>query len=179
MSSRLRNTELESLPAALRMRHAFQAPRALVYLAWTDCVHLTHWWGPPGLAPPDCDLDPRPGGGLVIVLRGPDGQAYPTRGEYREVVPNARLVMTQDWAGHPDDWQRTLEGLHEAPGPAPRSAVLTLEFHEDDGRTTLDWRMDFASDAQRDAMLAMGLAEGWTQSFERLEAYLKTLSSTS
>ena len=81
--------------------------------------------------------------------------------------------------GHPDDWQHTLEGLHEAPGPAPREAVLTLDFDEDDGRTTLQWRMDFASDAQRDAMLAMGLAEGWTQAFERLEGYLGTLAATS
>lgn len=179
MSSRLRNTELERLPSALRMRHAFAAPRALVYLAWTDCAHLTHWWGPPGLPPPACELDPRPGGALRIVLHGPDGKDYVTDGEYREADPNARLVFTQDWSGHPDDWRDLLARLHEAPGPAPTSALLTLAFDEDDGRTTLQWRMDFASDAQRDAMLAMGLAEGWTQAFERLERYLATLAPTS
>jgi uncharacterized protein YndB with AHSA1/START domain len=179
MSSRLRNTEVERLPAALHLRHAFAAPRALVYLAWTDCVHLAHWWGPPGLAAPACELDPRPGGALRIALRGPDGQDYVTNGEYREVVPNARLVSTHDWSGHPADWQALLDQLHEAPGPAPREALLTLGFDEDEGRTTLDWRMDFASDAHRDALLAMGLAEGWTLAFERLEAYLRTLAATS
>jgi uncharacterized protein YndB with AHSA1/START domain len=179
MSSRLRNTELERLPAALRLRHAFGAPRALVYLAWTDCVHLTRWWGPPGLPAPACDLDPRPGGTLRIALRGPDGQDYVTTGEYREVEPNARLVLTQDWSGHPADWQALFDQLHEGPGTAPREAVLTLDFDEEAGRTTLQWRMDFASDAQRDALLAMGLVEGWTLSFERLEGYLRTLAPTS
>jgi uncharacterized protein YndB with AHSA1/START domain len=179
MASLLRDTAVETAPAALLLTRDFTAPRALVWLAWADCVHLSRWWGPEDMASAGCDVDPRPGGTLRVALRAPDGTIYPTLGEFREVVPNERLVLTQDWSQHPPDWQDLLERLHEGPPPASREALLTLSFEEDDGRSTQHWRMDFASDAQRDALLAMGLVDGWTRSFERLARLLATLAPTS
>lgn len=180
MASRLRNTELALEPGLLRMTRAFDVPRALAWLAWIDPVHLAQWWGPAGLPEPDCAIDARPGGAFRVVLQGPDGQAYPTEGEFRELVPGERLVLTQDWSGHPADWQKLLDDLYAGPVPAPRAAVLSVEFHETDGRTRQCWCMDFSGDdALRDALLRMGLAEGWTKSFERLEELLGGLAATS
>jgi uncharacterized protein YndB with AHSA1/START domain len=180
MASRLRNTELALEPGLLRLTRAFEVPRALAWLAWIDPVHLAQWWGPPGLPEPDCEIDARPGGQFRVVLRGPDGQSYPTQGEFRELVPGERLVLTQDWTAHPADWQKLLDDLYERPGPAPRQALLSVDFHEFEGRTLQHWRMDFGhDDALRDALLRMGLAEGWTKSFERLEGVLGGLGATS
>lgn len=180
MASRLRNTELALAPGLLRMTHAFDVPRALAWLAWIDPVHLAQWWGPPGLPPPECAIDARPGGEFRVVLRSPDGQVYPTTGEFRELVPGERLLLSQDWSTHPPDWQKLLDDLYEGPGRAPRAALLSVDFAETGGRTLQHWEMDFSGDdALRDALLRMGLAEGWTKSFERLEELLKGLGATS
>jgi len=180
MASRLRNTELSLAPGLLRMTRAFQVPRALAWLAWVDPAHLVRWWGPAGLPDPECAIDARPGGAFRLVLHAPDGQAYATAGEFREVVPGQRLVLTQDWSGHPRDWQALLDDLYTGPVPAPRQALLTVDFEESGGRTVQQWEMDFAGDdAMRDALLRMGLAEGWTKSFERLEGLLGESGATS
>ena len=180
MASRLRNTEIALEPGLLRMTHAFAIPRALAWLAWIEPVHLARWWGPAGLPVPECTIDARPGGAFSIVLQGLDGQAYPTRGEFRELVPGERLVLSQDWSGLPADWQKLLDDLYEGPGRAAREVALSVDFDEADGRTLQRWAMDFnGDDALRDALLRMGLAEGWTKCFERLEELLAGMAATS
>src|SRR5580700_2538193 len=72
----------------------FDAPRELVFQAWTDPQHLAQWWGPKGFSNPICEADARPGGAWRIVMRGPDGAKYPCGGVYREIVESERLVFT-------------------------------------------------------------------------------------
>src|SRR3981081_2563312 len=71
----------------------FDAPRALVFRAWTDPQHLARWWGPQGFSNPVCETDVRIGGAWRIVMRGPDGAEYPGGGVYREIVVPERLVF--------------------------------------------------------------------------------------
>ena len=77
----------------------FDAPRALVFKAWTDPKRLAEWWGPKGFTNPVCEADPRPGGKWRIVMRGPDGADYPHGGQYLEVTPPERIVMTNALEG--------------------------------------------------------------------------------
>jgi uncharacterized protein YndB with AHSA1/START domain len=135
------------------------APRALVFRAWTDAAHLAHWWGPEGFTNPVCEADARVGGAWRIVMRSPDGTNYPCGGVYREVVEPERLVFTNiatDMAGNP-----VLDGL------------TTVSFAEQGGKTllTLHTRatalVDFAV-----AYLA-GMEAGWMQSLDRLAAGLQ------
>jgi uncharacterized protein YndB with AHSA1/START domain/DNA-binding transcriptional ArsR family regulator len=83
----------------------FEAPRELVFKAWTHPKLLAQWWGPAGFTNPVCELDVRPGGRLLIYMRGPDGVLYPNKGTFHEVVPPERLVFTtnafEDEKGHP------------------------------------------------------------------------------
>src|SRR5476651_1103734 len=72
----------------------FDAPRALVWQAWTDPKRMAQWFGPRGFTIPVCELDVRVGGSLRIVMRGPDGNDYPMKGVFREIVPPERLVYS-------------------------------------------------------------------------------------
>jgi uncharacterized protein YndB with AHSA1/START domain len=129
------------------------APRALVFRMWTDPVHVAQWWGPRGFTNPVCEVDARPGGAILIHMRGPDGNTFPMGGEFREVVPPARIVFTTFVDG-PDG--RILEGHN----------VVTLEDHDGKTRLTLQAKaVGFVDIAQR--MLA-GMEAGWSQTLDKL-----------
>lgn len=72
----------------------FDAPRALVFKAWTDAAQLAQWWGPQGFTNPVCEFEARLGGKIRIHMRAPDGTLYPMKGEIREIAPPERLAFT-------------------------------------------------------------------------------------
>lgn len=137
----------------------FDAPRRLVWDAWTSPKHVPHWMlGPEGWSMPVCEIDLRPGGAWRFVWRMSDGAAMEMRGAYREIVPPERLVSTESWGG---DWPETLNTL-----------VLT----EEDGKTTTVCTVLYPSKEARDKALGTGMKEGWSQSYDRLEKYLRSRS---
>jgi len=149
------------------------APRALVFEAWTDPKYMAEWWGPHTFTNPVCEMDVWPGGAYRIVMRGPDGVEYPVKGVYREVVEPEWLVMTQDCSEHPAEWHDLVNPNRRKEEDNPAGEMLsTVTFEEHDGKTKLAIRTRFDSAAIRDAMLKMGMTEGWSQSLERLEAHL-------
>jgi uncharacterized protein YndB with AHSA1/START domain len=130
------------------------APRELVFEAWTEPKHMAQWWGPKGFTNPVCEMDVRPGGAFRIVMRAPDGVEYPMRGVFREIVTPERLVFTtvaEDRDGNPH-----LEGL----------TIVT--FAEYDGKTTLTIQTSAVGLTPESARMLEGMEEGWTQSLERL-----------
>src|SRR6185369_4098644 len=78
----------------LVLTRIIDAPPALVYKAWTDPELLKQWFAPQPWTTPAAELGVRPGGASLIVMRGPDGNEFPNRGVYLEVVKNERLVST-------------------------------------------------------------------------------------
>jgi uncharacterized protein YndB with AHSA1/START domain len=70
----------------LTITGVFDAPRELVFKAWTDAKHLAQWWGPKGFTTPVCEFDARVGGMLRMHMRAPDGTVYPMKGQIRELV---------------------------------------------------------------------------------------------
>ena len=70
----------------------FDAPRELVWRAWTDPQAIAEWWGPRGFDAPPCEIDLRPGGKFQVDLNGPDGKVYPCKGTFREIVEPERIV---------------------------------------------------------------------------------------
>jgi uncharacterized protein YndB with AHSA1/START domain len=154
----------------------FDAPRELVYKAWTDPKQMSQWWGPHGFTNPVCEVDLRVGGAYRIVMRGPDGVDYPVKGVYREIVSPERLVITDDCSEHPAEWQESiLKDLPPSEVKQSLEAINTVTFEEQGGKTLLTIRTLFHSAAVRDAMVKMEMSEGWGQSLERLEALLKTV----
>jgi uncharacterized protein YndB with AHSA1/START domain len=155
-----RNGLIVTLPSEreVTLTRSFDAPRDLVFEAWTTPDHVKKWFGPSGYTLPVCEIDLRVGGAFRYVMRGPDGASMTMRGEYREIAAPERLVYT--------------EGYDEFPGP-PSLVTLTLEEHE--GRTTLTSRVLYPSAEVRDAVLAMGMADGAGQTLDRLAELLQTI----
>jgi len=167
-------TNVEKAARQYVMTRDFDAPRDVVYAAWTDARRLARWWGPHGITNPVCEVDPRPGGAYRIEMRSPEGQRYPLKGVFEEIVPGRRLVMSMDTSEHPAEWHRQLAS-HRAGGSTAGSPrlVTTVILDEDSGTTRATVRQRFDDDADRDAFLEMGSIEGWSQSFERLDAVLE------
>ena len=143
------------------MERVFDAPRELVWQAWTKPEHLVHWWGPKGWTLPVCKVDFRPGGVWHYCMRGPEGEESWGKAIYREIVEPERIVYLDTFsneAGNP------VEGMPEI--------IITVTFEDLDGKTKLATHAQFASAADLESVLAMGMVEGLTQTWDRLEAYL-------
>jgi uncharacterized protein YndB with AHSA1/START domain len=139
------------------MTRVFDAPRDLVFEAHTSCEHMSQWWGPRKYEIVNCEIDFRPGGSWRIVHRGPEGEEYAFRGEYREIVRPERIV-----------WTFEFEGM-------PGTSVETMTLEEDDGKTTFTGTSVFDSVEQRDGMLESGMESGAAETMDRLEEYLDVL----
>jgi uncharacterized protein YndB with AHSA1/START domain len=160
------------------LTRVFDAPAALVFKAWTDPKQMAHWWGPHTFTNPVCEMDVRPGGAYRIVMRSPDGVEYPMKGFFREVVESRRLVFTNDLSEHPDEWHNMIDPNRlKGKGKPAVDAITTVTFDEHQGKTTLTIHMCFESAATRDAHVRHGMADGWSQSLERLDQLLATSTS--
>jgi uncharacterized protein YndB with AHSA1/START domain len=134
------------------------APRALVWRAWTEPARMAEWWGPKTFTSPVCDMDVRPGGAWRIVMRFPDGTDYPLKGVYRQVVAPERLVMSMDLSEHPDAWHdRVNPNRDRSKGRSALNPLCTVTFEEEGGKTKLTIAMSFATASLRDAMVNMGM----------------------
>jgi uncharacterized protein YndB with AHSA1/START domain len=146
------------------------APRELVWKAWTEPKRMAQWWGPSVFTNPVCELDARPGGTYRIVMRSPDGVDYPMQGVYREVVRPALLVMVMDLSEHPDAWHDLVDPERDkSKGKPALNPVCTVTFADEaGGKTKLTIRMSFGTAALRDALVKIGMEAGWSQSLDRL-----------
>jgi uncharacterized protein YndB with AHSA1/START domain len=143
------------------LSRTFDAPRRLVFEAISRPEHVSRWWGPHGSSLTSCEMDMRPGGSWRFVLRGPDGQEHPFKGEYLEVVPPERVVSTFIY---------DVEGIRE------HETVETLTLDEKDGRTTLTVTVLHRTKESRDGQLGSGMEVGAGQSYDRLAALLATMA---
>jgi uncharacterized protein YndB with AHSA1/START domain len=141
------------------MTREVDAPRELVFDAWTNPEHVRQWMlGPSGWTMPVCEIDLRPGGAWHFVWRRADGTEMEMRGEYREVTPPERLVSTESWGG---DWPETIN---------------TVTLSEEDGKTTITQAVLYPSQEARDAALETGMKDGVSQSFDRLAEHVRTMA---
>jgi uncharacterized protein YndB with AHSA1/START domain len=138
----------------LVITRVFDAPRELVWKAWTDREMGLQWAGPKGFTAVDFELDARRGGTWHLTMRSADGNELTNRGVVREAVEPERLVFTFAWDN--DD------------GTPGREMLITIDFANVGGKAEMTFRQGaFDSVEDRD-----GHIEGWNESFDKLEAYL-------
>ena len=126
----------------------FDAPRELVFKAWTDPRHLVQWWGPKGFTTSIYEMDVRPGGVWRLTMHGPDGVDYKNRIVFLEVVKPERLVYKHE----PEE------------GSEPVTFEITVTFAEEGGKTRVTMRMLFPSLAERELVVTKyGAVEGAKQ----------------
>jgi uncharacterized protein YndB with AHSA1/START domain len=156
------NIDTSSVDAAvIIMRRTFDAPRDVVWQAFTDPKHVAKWYGGHGFTNPVCEMDVRPGGRWRHTMLTPDGVEYPMEFVYLEVVKPEKLV-----------WQHVDYGKRDG-GPPTCINTVTLE---DDGKQT-KWKLvaRFNSFAEREMALKMEFAEMISQGCERFNDVVKAM----
>ena len=146
----------------LVLTRVLNAPRDKVYQCWTQPELLKQWFAPLPWTTPLAELDVRPGGANLVVMRDPDGNEFPNRGVYLEVVENERLVITD---AYNKAWQ---------PSEKPfMTAILT--FEDEGGKTRYTARARHWTVADREEHEKMGFHEGWGQCADQLAALVAKL----
>jgi len=142
----------------LVINRVFDAPREIVFEAWTRAEHLVHWWGPKDFTLPFCEIDFREGGAYRFCMRSPGKTDHWVWGEYRRIVEPEEIVMT---------WNRGT-----AEGEISSSTTVTLLFEPDGTRTKFKlYQALFETVENRD-----GHAFGWGQCLDRLAEYSALLA---
>jgi len=149
-----------TLPAStqIMITRQFDAPRHLVYRAWTTPELIRRWWAGDRGQVTSAEVDLRPGGQWRYVMTANGGFEVAFHGEYREIVPDERIVSTEVFEGMPD-----------------AAAVSTATFAEQDGRTTLTILVEHTCQEHRDMHLNSGMEDGMNESLDHLEQVAASL----
>lgn len=144
------NTEVVSGDRELTITRIFDAPRELVFAAWTKPEHLKRWFAPGNFTVPECEMDFRVGGKYRLCMRG-FGRDHWVHGEYREIVAPERIVFS---------------GMLEHDG---NEVVTTATFADLGAKTRLTVHQTFSIETDS----TRGARQGWTETLERLAEFLK------
>lgn len=160
------HTGMDGQQAAV-VERVLDAPRELVWRAWTEPEHFMRWYGPKGFTMPTCQIDFRVGGRHLFGLRSPDGWAYWTTGVYQEIVPLERFVATDSLA---DEHGNIVTAAHYGMGAdAPLETLITVTFEDLGGGKT---KLTVRQTGWADENMAAGASGGWNQAFDKLEGVL-------
>ena len=149
----------------------FDAPRELVWKAWTDPQYVMQWWGPKGFTAPVCKIDFRVGGKFLCCMRSPDGQEGWNGGEYHEIVPHEKVVYSMYFAdsnGYKVD-PAELGIEHEAIEDA-RDVVIFEDYGNGQTKVTL-----IGNETIEDAKNS-GQLEGWNEVLDKVAAVVAGLA---
>jgi uncharacterized protein YndB with AHSA1/START domain len=149
----------------------FDAPRELVWKAWTEPEHIMQWWGPKDFTAPVIKTDFRVGGKSLWCMRSPEGEDYWSTGVYREIVEQEKIVTTDSFS---DAQGNVVPASHYGmSGDWPLELLVTIIFEDNNGKTKLTLRhADIPKGENRDSAEA-----GWNESFDKLDKYLMELKS--
>jgi uncharacterized protein YndB with AHSA1/START domain len=137
----------------LKMTRTFDAPREVVFNAWTDGKQMAKWFGPKGFTTEITQHDARPGGQSLIMMRGPDGTEYPGKAIFREILKPQRIVMTSYAL---KDGREVLETL------------VTVTLEEKNRMTTLNLVVEIVKATEEAKPYTAGMEEGWKQTLDKL-----------
>lgn len=156
----------------LVLERTLDAPRELVWKAWTTPEHLMRWWAPKPYETPECEMDLRPGGGFYTRMVGPEGFHEAGTSCFLEIVEGEKLVFTSALGAD----YRPNELDPEGCGSFPFTAVITFEDNGD-GRTRYKAVAMHASQADRDTHEKMGFHDGWGTVAGQLEEVARELGA--
>ncbi len=163
MATKPNTSATASAGQELVITRIFDAPREMVWKAWTDPEHMKRWWGPKVFTAPACKIDLRVGGKYLFCMRSPDGRDFWSTGSYREISEPSRLVYTDCFAD--EKGNVVPASYYGMPGDWPLEKLVTVTLEELAGNKT---KMTL-----RHAGIPMGkmremAVAGWSQSFDKL-----------
>jgi len=153
----------------LVIERVFDAPRELVWKAWSDPQLVKRWWGPEGFTAPAAEIDFRVGGKYLFAMQSPEfneGRPIWSTGVYREIVPFERIVCTDCFADEKGNVvQATYYGMTE---DFPLEMLVTVDFQDVDGKTKMTLRHEGLPAGE----MLEGAGQGWNESLDKLAASL-------
>lgn len=148
----------------LTITRLIAAPRAAVWRCWTEPDLIKQWFTPRPWTTPVVEIDLRPGGASYMLFRGPDGEEFPNRGVYLEVVPEERLVFTDAYV---EAW---------VPSAEPFMTAIA-SFADEAGGTRYTARVQHWSEEARSRHEQMGFHEGWGKAADQLQEVARSLAA--
>jgi len=154
-------TTSKSKEKELTITRIFNAPRELVWKAWTEQKHIEKWWGPKGFTNPVCEWDANTGGKIDIHMKGPDGNIYPMNGTFEEITKPEKIVFTSVALGE--------NGKHLF------DVLNTITFTKEGDKTKLTLHFIFSNIIPEAEKNIAGADMGWNMSLDKLVELLKTI----
>ena len=146
----------------------FNAPRELVWKAWTEPERVMRWWGPRGFTSPVCKIDLRVGGKYLYCMRSPEGKDYWSTGVYQEIIPPEKIVATDSFA---DENGNVVPATHYGMSPDfPLTLQVTVTFEEHEGNKT---KMTLRHSGTPSGEMSDQTEAGWNESFDKLAESLR------
>lgn len=154
---------VETRGRELIMSRTFEAPRELVFDAYSSCEHLKNWWGPKEWPMHECTMDFREGGTWHYCLRGPnEGDESWGIATYKEIDRPEKLVYRDHFSDEDGNINEEMPGM-----------LITVQFIDEGGKTRLESTTLFDSEETLKSIVEMGVVEGMTSTLDRLEVFLK------
>jgi len=142
----------------LTLKRTLQAPRQLVWDAWTQPGHIAQWWGPKGMDVKVIEHDFKPGGHWKFVMMMPDGNEFVSEGIYEEIMAPEKLVTSANFK------------------PMTEGVILQALFEEDGDNTIFTFSVIHPTEEYCREQEKMGFYNGWQSAFDRLEAFVRKLA---
>ena len=169
MATTKTNSTKQVTDQVLLIKRVFDAPRELVFTAWTRPKHLKHWWSPKGFTCPVSKVDLRPGGSYLNCMRSPDGKDYWSRGIYREITEPSHIACTDSFA---DELGNSVSPQDYGMSPDwPAEALIEVIFIEHDGKTEVTVQHSPIKHGNEREMCR----QGWNECLDKLADYLAEL----
>jgi uncharacterized protein YndB with AHSA1/START domain len=149
----------------------FDAPRELVWKAWTDPKYVMMWWGPKGFTAPVCKIDFRVGGKFLCCMRSPDGQEFWNAGEYHEIVPYEKIISSMYFADA--EGNKVKPEHYGIKHEAVEGAYDTTLFEDlGNGQT----KLTFIGNEPKEDATRSGQLEGWKQILDKIAIVVAELA---
>jgi len=144
------------------INRVFNLPVGVVWLAWTDAEYFKKWWGPRGFTCPSSKMEAKVGGKYLNCMRGPDGKEYWSTGVVKELIPERKLVVTDNFSDDKGNIKPASE--YGMPGDWPKELLITVYLEEADGATKMKLKHQGIPAEMREDCI-----KGWNESFDKLE----------
>lgn len=153
----------------LYITRTFDSSLKNVWKAWTEPENVKKWWGPNGYTAPVVKIDLKEGGSSLYCMRSPEGVDIWSVGTFKEIIPMEKIVSTDSFAD--SEGNVVPASYYEMTGDWPLELNVTVTFEEFDGKTKFTLQHQGFPDGENRYLAE----QGWTESLDKLDAYLKTL----
>ena len=158
--------QASALQNDILINRVFDLPISKVWRAWTEAEEFKKWWGPKDFTCSSSKMEAKVGGKYLNCMRGPDGKEYWSTGVVKELIPERKLVVTDNFSDEKGNIKPASD--YGIPGNWPKELLITVYLEEADGATKLKLRHHGIPDEAREDCI-----KGWNESLDKLEKNIK------